>query len=393
MKQYKVYFQEGNKLKNCLVSEDELESFCLGKTIISTKQQNSTFTLNSWVSKKELASLFNQLAIILNANISFLDAIEIVKKSINNNSLRRLLLDMEVTLKNGKPMESAFKNHSYLDSIIIAFFTIATAKGNITQMVQALHKVLQLQIENRSLIMSKLRYPIIVMVTFTIALGIIFVYVIPKFEFIFLQYKMQLPFYTILLLDMKNFMMNYALWMILSFLIFFSFSLYFYRRNEDFEYRVDKIITLYIPVFSKLYCTFKLYGFFIAFNILMHSKYQFSEALENAKLLLKNKYLLDKIQTINESIKNGQSIYDAFNTTKLFDEVVLNLIYTGEKSSSLALCIDKIETIYEHRFKERIKHISTLIEPLFLVTMMLLILWVMLAIFTPIWNMSAMINY
>ncbi|WP_424578637.1 type II secretion system F family protein, partial [Arcobacter sp. 7ABA8] len=104
------------------------------------------------------------------------------------------------------------------------------------------------------------------------------------------------------------------------------------------------------------------------------------------------KYLLARISSINEHLKNGKSISYSFNSTELFDELVISLIRSGEVSNSLDICVERLQVLYEKKFDKKIKSLTSLIEPIFLILISSLILWIMLAIFTPIWNMSEMLN-
>ncbi len=395
MKTFKVGVQEKGKKKFYLVKESELENFSKSHTIVELKTFSTVKRsfFNKRISKKEVALFFNQLATMLHANIPFLEALEIISLSTKSHALTLLLNDLKETLYSGQPIEEALLKHQdSLDITIIGFLKIAFLKGNLTSMIVSLSQLLTLKEQNRVRIKSALSYPLVVVFTFLIALSIIFIYVIPKFEFVFMQYNLQLPFYTSSLLYVKTFLVKYVFFLIGFFCLLLYCFHYFYKHNDSFTYRVDKFLLLKVPFFSSIYKTSQLYNFFIALNVLQSASYQFSEALENAQLLLKNKYLLDKIRIISKQIQSGMPIYNAFDSSQLFDEVTLNLINSGEKSSTLIFCFEKIEIIYEENFKKNIKRFSSFIEPLFFVLMMILVLWVMLAIFTPIWNMSGMIN-
>ena len=91
-------------------------------------------------------------------------------------------------------------------------------------------------------------------------------------------------------------------------------------------------------------------------------------------------------------MQNGKSINNSFSKTKLFDDIVLNLINTGEISNSLVITIDEIKKIYKNRFNDKINLLTSLIQPIFLIVIMGLILWIVLAIFIPIWDMGNMIK-
>lgn len=394
MKKYSVEYQKEGDNKTSVVTKDELETFIFNKNIIQIKEHQTYFNRYTMkhIKKSEMLELFNQLDMILQANITLYDALNIIVKGIKNKHLQELIVSMMSALKGGKPIyESFFGYEKYLDETIISFFKISNMKGNTSLIVSSLCKVLNLKKTNKALIISSLSYPLLILVSFFMALGIIFVLVIPKFEHIFIQYNLELPLYTVYLLALKELLTQYYL-VIISLIMLIVFYIKMRYKNSKFRYKFDELLIQKIPLVSTLYSLFEFYNLFICMNVLLKSKYTFSVSLENSALLLKNKYLLDKIQMINRNIKNGCSIYDSFEKVKLFDEVVLNLLNSGEKSSKMEDALQRIEEYYQQKFTKRIKRFASLIEPLFFAVMMLLILWVMLAIFTPIWNMSEMLN-
>jgi general secretion pathway protein F len=101
---------------------------------------------------------------------------------------------------------------------------------------------------------------------------------------------------------------------------------------------------------------------------------------------------LDKISIIDGLLENGKSIKISFCESKMFDDIVLNLINTGEVSNSLPLVISEIKMIYKNRFDEKISFLISLIQPVFLIFIMILILWIVITIFVPIWDMGNIIK-
>ena len=136
----------------------------------------------------------------------------------------------------------------------------------------------------------------------------------------------------------------------------------------------------------------QMYKLFLLIDIMLESNYEFHKAFISSKILLENKYLLDKMLIIDNLLQNGKSINDSFLKTQIFDDIVLNLINTGEISNSLSITINEIKKIYKNRFYDKMNLLTSLIQPVFLIVMMTLILWIVLAIFMPIWNMGTMIN-
>lgn len=393
MKKYKIWLQKNNTCVTSIIDENELHDIQKNQTVIKIKEIKpiELITLRR-IKNSELLNIFIQIEMILKSKLTLNDALNIVLKSCRSKLLKQLLLSMQSAIKSGCPISEAFiKYEKQVDPLIISFFKIAQSKGNTTMIVSAICEVLSVRKKNKELIVSSLSYPLVIFCSFMIALGIIFYFVIPKFEYIFIQYNLALPIYTKILLGVKEFFIDYGLLVLLFCLLLFFLIKHQYQR-VSMRYKIDYFISSKIPFFSTVYTSYELYNFFICLRILTKSNYEFNIALENSLLLLKNKYLYDRIQNIYGCIKSGMSIHESFVKADIFDDIILNLINSAEMSSNMNEALEKIEEYYKYNFTKSIKRFSSLIEPIFFMVMMLLILWVMLAIFTPIWNMSEMLN-
>jgi len=97
-------------------------------------------------------------------------------------------------------------------------------------------------------------------------------------------------------------------------------------------------------------------------------------------------------QKIINYIKNGTSISKAFEKTKLFDSLTIQLLFTAEHTASYETILDDITLYYKQKFQTSLKLFSSYIEPIIVFVIALVVLWLMLAIMTPIWNMSSFLS-
>ena len=202
----------------------------------------------------------------------------------------------------------------------------------------------------------------------------------------------ELPLATKILLFFDDFFQNYFLIFLIILSSLFFLLLYFYKSSDRFQRYLEKIIVENLFMIKDIYLSMQFYKFFLVIDIMLKSNYEFHKALISSKILLKNKYLLDKISIIDTSLQNGKSINESFFRTKIFDDIVLNLINTGEVTNSLDVTIYEIKEIYKNRFYEKTNLLISLIQPIFLLIIMGLILWIVLGIFLPIWDMGNIIN-
>ncbi|MBF7065864.1 type II secretion system F family protein [Aliarcobacter butzleri] len=395
MKKYKIKYQKDEKVEEMILKTSDLANENLPQNILEIKEEKESFKIDFKrkikIDNKKLNLLFYELNLMLQSNINFSDALDILIKNRKDKDIVKLLQIIKESFSSGKSIEENLKEFN-INHLVISFLRNCQNSGNITLNINALSKLLIENSELKKSFYKAISYPIFLFITFFLSIVTIFTFVIPKFKTIFFQVKDELPLATKILLVFENFFVNYSFYFFCFFSFIIIFIIYFYKQNAKFEYFIDKFMIRKIVLFKDIYLNMQLYKFFLLIDIMLKSNYEFHKAFISSKLLLKNKYLLDKIYIIDNLLQNGKSINNSFSKTKLFDDIVLNLINTGEISNSLVITIDEIKKIYKNRFDDKMSFLISLIQPIFLVTIMGLILWIVLAIFMPIWNMGNMIN-
>ncbi|MDN5101621.1 type II secretion system F family protein [Aliarcobacter butzleri] len=395
MKKYKIKYQKDEKVEELILKTSDLTNENLPQNILEIKEEKESFKIDFKrkirIYNKKINLLFYELNLMLQSNINFSDALDILIKNRKDKDIVKLLQIIKESFLSGKSIDENLKEFN-INHLVISFLRNCQNSGNITLNINALSKLLIENSELKKSFYKAISYPIFLFITFFLSIVTIFTFVIPKFKTIFFQVKDELPLATKILLVFENFFVNYSFYFFCFFSFIIIFIIYFYKQNAKFEYFIDKFMIRKIVLFKDIYLNMQLYKFFLLIDIMLKSNYEFHKAFISSKLLLKNKYLLDKIYIIDNLLQNGKSINNSFSKTKLFDDIVLNLINTGEISNSLVITIDEIKKIYKNRFDDKMSFLISLIQPIFLVTIMGLILWIVLAIFMPIWNMGNMIN-
>lgn len=395
MKKYRIRYQNSESIKELFIETNNLANENLPKNILEIKEEKSSFDFllkkRKKLAKKDLNLLFYELSLMLNAKINLSDSIDILIKNKKNKTLIEFLGVLKYSFSNGKPIRENLKDFD-IDNLIISFLEISQNSGNSALNLSALNSLLKQNEEIKKSFIKALSYPIVLTIALFLSIFTIFTFVLPKFKTIFSQVQTELPMATKVLLVFDEFFQNYFLLFVSVVLFLFSSIFYIYSYNERFQVYLDRKIVKSFILIKDVYLNLQLYKFFLIIDIMLKSNYEFHKALISTKILLKNKYLLDKISIIDISLQNGKSINDSFFKTQIFDDIVLNLISTGEVSNSLHITIDEIKKIYKNRFYEKINLLISLIQPIFLLIIMGFILWIVLGIFLPIWDMGNMIN-
>lgn len=391
---YKVVYQEKGEIKFKIIETYNIEEERMPPHIIDVKRIgfNLDISLFRKIKDKDLKNSLYELSLMLKSKILLDDAFDILIKNEKKSLMKDFLKALKFSFANSKDIDMSLKFFN-VNPLVKSFFKITQDSGNAASNISSLSQLISENYEIKKEFIKSMTYPFILCITFFFSLIGIFKFVVPNFQSLLERTNIELPYATTLLLAIKDIFDNYLFHILIFALIFIFGFIFFYKNSFSMRKKIDEILVKHLFVISDLYKLKSLYTYFIVVDILLQSKYDFLESITKSKVLLKNQYLLDKITQIENLIKSGKSVRFAFESTKLFDDVTLNLISTGEFTNSLGDVINEIKNIYKKRFDDRLKLFSLLIEPLFFIIIMVLVVWIILAVFVPLWGMSDMLKF
>lgn len=399
MKKYKIKYQEEGILKEKIIETSNLGNELLPKNIVEIKDLKKDLKLNLnfnffnkiRIDDKKMNLLFYELNLMLQSNINISDALDILIKNKKDKNIKEFLNSIKSSLSGAQAIDEILEKFK-INHLIISFLKISQESGNLALNIKALSNLLIKNYEIKRSFYKAISYPIFLIISFLLSLISIFIFVVPNFKTIFLQINGELPLATRILLKVEYIFINYYYFIFMGILFSLFFIVFLYKSNKKINYFFNKLLVEKIYLIKDIYLSMELYKVFLTIDLMLDSKYEFHKSFQSSRILLKNKYLLDKMYIIDNLIENGKSIKVSFYESGMFDDIVLNLVNTGEVSNSLPLVISEIKMIYKNRFDEKMSFLISLIQPIFLISIMLLILWIVVAIFVPIWDMGNMIK-
>lgn len=391
---YKVVYQENAEIKTKTIVTNSIEDEILPSNIISIKKEffSLDFNGNKKINNRYLKNIFYELSLMLDSKILLDDAFLILIKKEKDRNKKDFLKSLQNIFISSDNINKSLEKYK-INYLIKGFLEITKNSGNPILNIKSLSNIIIDEYEIKKEFLKVLTYPIILLITFFISLIGIYKVVVPNFQSIFLDSNIELSNATKFLFFTKEIFDNYFYLICITIFLFAVFMIFTYKKSFSFREKIDKIVVRNLLIFSYLYNVKTFYLFFLVVEIFLKSKYEFLDAISKAKVLLNNKYLFDRITQIENLLKSGKSISFAFETTKLFDDVTLSLLKIAEVSNSTQSVVCEIKNIYKKRFDDKIKFFSLLIEPLFFIIIMALIVWIILAVFVPLWSMHDMLRF
>ncbi len=349
------------------------------------------FQLNS-IDEESKIFFLHQLAVMSDAGISILNALQEIQKNIRDRNLKNIIETISNDINNGQSLSDAFQKFELVfGTLTITMVKLGDKTGDSAKALFKLVEMLEEIRDNKTKVKKAMAYPRNVMIAMVIAMVVMINFVIPKFQSIFDRFHSDLPFLTKLLLGTEQFFSNYGGWLFFLFSLLFLTFRYFLRHSERFRYWIDFLmLKTYIIKNIILYST--LNRFTIVFAELLNAGISIFEALEISISMVDNLVLREKLQRSYIEINRGAPLYQSFENSKIFDNMIIQMIYTGESSGELQKMLNNIADYYKRNFNRIIENLHSLLEPVILFFIGALVTILALGIFLPIWNLGSVVK-
>ena len=335
-------------------------------------------------------SAIRQIAVMTDAGISIHDAITEVAVNTENPKLKQIYQNMGNDINSGKSIADSIEPYKEeFGHVAIAMTNLGEKTGNISGSYNKLADILENIRDNLKKFKKAIRTPLITFAAMGVAFTILIMVVVPKFKEMFEKFDSALPIPTQVLLFLEHILNNYGLYLLGGLILIVYSLLHYYKSDEDFKYKVDRIL-----VHPKFYLIHKviffssMHQYTLVFGELVKSGIPVSEALDTAVDMVTNSYIKEKLLTVNANIARGISLSDAFEQTGLFENMLLQMIRAGEQGGQLDAMLGKVTDYYDARFQDLIDNLAAYIEPIMLFFIAGLVLLMALGIFMPMWDLG-----
>lgn len=339
------------------------------------------------VSVEELLMFTRQMSALTRAGIPITRAIAGIRESIQNPLLIDALQDVLEQLESGRNLSIAMARHPRVFSNL--YVSMIQVGENTGQLDEAFAQMAAYIERNRRMshnISSALRYPATVIIAIIIALGIVNLFVIPKFAEFFEANSLQLPWQTIVLLTTSNFFVTNWQWMLAALVLgYLAFRRYI--ATPDGRYRWHRFI-LRVPVVGDILLRAYLARFARSFAMAYGAGVPIVQGMGVISRSVGNDYIARHVADMREGIERGESLTVTANRTGMFTPVVMQMFAVGEEAGNLEEMMSYIADFYEEEVDYDVKTLSDRLEPLIYVFVGAMVLVLALGIFVPMWDIA-----
>ena len=383
----------GSKKKGILSASSEREARKYIKdlqlTPISVAISTSRPSFRSKIKNKEIVLMTRQLATLLEANTSIMDALKITSDQLNNKELISIILNLREDVIQGKRLGQSMKKYpDVFNNTYSSLVTAGDSSGSLDLIFNKLADYLEESASIRQKVVSALTYPIILIGFSIVVIFALLTFVLPQVIGQFVKAGAELPLITNLLIGLSN-----NIFIIILFLaILAAFIIFGYRKyisNIENHISAHKKL-LNLPLIGNFILISEIERFSSTMALIMESGTNLDIALEESSKVFNNKYLHHIVMNAKKDVVEGKDFIFSFNKTKVFPNIFMQLISSGYKSGNLVRMFYKASDFLRNEIDTKRSIFLSLLEPLVIIFMGGFIMLIVLAILIPIMQMNTL---
>lgn len=344
------------------------------------------------VKSKEILLFTRYLSTMITSGLPILQALDVISREQDNPSMRALLSNIRTDIASGKTMGEAFSQYpEYFDTLYCSLIKAGEKSGTLDKILRRLADYLEKSESLRRKIKKALTYPtVIICVAVGVSL-ILLLFVVPQFQTIFASFGAQLPLFTRIVVDFSNLLRTYALAFVFLMVLFIWAFKRRLRTTPSFRDKLDYYI-LKIYVIGPLLRKGIVARYTRTLAITLDAGVPIIEAMNLMENVMGNRIYTKAVIQIGRDVAKGNQLYSSMSNTKLFPNMVVQMIAIGETSGSLAEMLNKVSDYYEEEVTSIVDNLSSLLEPFIMVLLGLVIGTFVVAMYLPIFKLGSIVK-
>jgi general secretion pathway protein F len=339
----------------------------------------------------DVAVLTRQLATLLAAGLPLVDSLTALGEQVERTAVKRVVASVRERIREGGSFAEALAAHpTVFTTLYVNMVRVGEASGTLDRVLQSLAEFLERQAKVRNAVVGALTYPVLMLAVSLAILVFLVAFVVPKVTTVFADLQQALPWPTRILIAASD-AVRAGWWLAAIAAVAGGVWLSRYARTAHGRRRLDAL-ALRIPVLGRLTRLIALSRFSSTLSTLLAGGVGLLTALEIVRHVVRNEIIATAIDAARERIQQGQSIAEPLRASGVFPPLVTHMIAVGELSGDLESMLKKVSEAYDHEVETTLGSITALLSPVMILVMGGIILFIVLAILLPIFEMSQIVR-
>lgn len=343
------------------------------------------------VKKQEITVFTRQLATLLAAGLPLMEGLSAAIDHIDDPLLKRTITRIREDVREGKSLADAMRSHpKAFSGLYTNMIQAGETSGALDVVLARLADFQESQVRLRNKIWATMTYPVMMLFIGIGVLAFLFSFVIPQVTKVFEDIGQALPLPTLILISISNFFRSYW-WAVAAGVIVIVFSISKYVKTPQGKVMYDRLI-LKVPMFGKIVKLIAISRFARTLSTLLASGVPLITSMDIVKAVVNNTVLSKVLEDAKERVREGESLSEPLKRSGIFPSMVIQMIMVGERSGELEGMLTKVSEAFDNEVDTTVAGLTALLEPVMILFMGVIVLFVVLSILLPIFEMSQVVR-
>lgn len=331
--------------------------------------------------------IFNQqFMTLIRAGLPIVQALDLLAKRQRNVTFRTMLENVRDRVKSGELLSEAFEAQGVFPKIYSTTILAGEKSGNLEEVVGRYVAFQKLALSFRKKLVASLIYPAVLVMAVITLMSVLITYVIPQFDNLYRELDAPLPpltqFTVALAMNIKT-----ALPALLVAMVVVGFFFVRWKRTQKGAEQVDRI-KLDVPVFGSIWLRYQVAMFSRMMATLLQGGLPLVPALETSSESMQSRLMSTAIKTSTQAVREGRPLSRSLEETKMFPALSVEMVEVGESTGALPAMLTSVAEFYEEDLQNALTAAMSLIEPLILVFMGLVVGFILISLYLPIFSIG-----
>lgn len=347
--------------------------------------------IGSRVSAEALLQFIQEFSALVRAGLSIPDALKLLQDQPDSPRLTLALGRVLEDVRQGVTLSQAFSVYpEVFDSVFTTAVMTAEKTGNLSLALDKYQRYLRQQVELRRKISQAMVYPLFLLVTLFLILGILFVFVLPRFVALYADFGGKLPLPTQVLVSIVDHLHWYVLFVVASALLMWS-SWRHWSSTEANLARRDSLLER-IPLVGQIFSYSSIAQLGHMLESMLAGGTPLAEALRVTIPSVRNRAMAVRLRQTIDLVIAGNSLTHAVGKSGLMPRAAVKLVQVGEATGKLDVMLGEVASFYEERVTGLLARVMTLIEPILMLLMGFIIGGIVIVMYLPIFYIVEVIK-
>jgi type IV pilus assembly protein PilC len=338
------------------------------------------------VGGSEFLILNQQFNTLIKAGLPILRALDLLADRASSPKLRPVISQLRDRVREGKSLSEAVAEAGVFSKVYSTAILAGEKSGNLPGVLDYYIAYQRVSTGVRKKILATLVYPVLLVSVAIIIVTYLVTAVIPKFALLYRDLNVELPAPTKLLIAITV-DYRYAVLGAVGLLALAAAAIFLWSRSEEGGRSLDRL-KFRLPVVGETLLKFQVAQFSRTLATLLTGGTPLVAGLQTASDAITSKLLRSTVNQATQMVREGESLSAALASKGVMPGMALDMIEVGESSGALSPMLTSVAEFYEEEVNLRLSALVSLIEPLLLIFMGMLVAFILISLYLPIFSFS-----